>query len=81
MKHFQTEEGIQRENGFPEYPQHKAAHEGFIQSFTELKKAFAEEGVTLSLWSKNQQDVVDWLIQHVTQADKRLGIYLKKGAL
>ena len=81
VEHFHTEEGIQRENGFPEYPQHKAAHEGFIQSFTELKKAFAEEGVTLSFVVKINKMVVDWLIQHVTQVDKRLGIFLKKGSL
>ena len=81
VEHFQTEEGIQKENGFPEYPEHKAAHEGFIRSFIELKKAFEKEGATLSFVVKINKIIIDWLIQHVTQVDKRLGIFLKKGPL
>ena len=78
VEHFKTEEEIQKESGFPEYEAHKKAHDGFIQSFTELKKAFAEEGATLSFVVKINKIVVDWLIQHVTQADKRLGVFLKE---
>ena len=79
VEHFTTEEGIQKESGFPEYEAHKRAHEGFIQSFSELKKVFEEEGPTLSFVVKINRIVVDWLIQHVTQADKKIGIFCKKG--
>jgi len=78
VEHFKTEEEIQKENDFPEYPSHKKAHEDFIKAFGEVKSAFAVEGATLSFVVKINKMLVDWLIQHVTQVDQRLGAFLRE---
>jgi hemerythrin len=75
--HFSEEEKLQRDNNYPEYKNHKAAHEKFIKDYENLKVRMEEEGISVNFIITVNKVVVDWLIKHIGSADKALGAYLK----
>ncbi|MCF6149259.1 MAG: hemerythrin family protein [Candidatus Kuenenia sp.] len=78
--HFGTEEGFMSEYNYDEksFSNHKQEHVKFSQTFTALKKRFEEQGATLFLGIGIQQQVNDWLLNHIAKEDKKFGIYLRK---
>lgn len=81
--HFGEEEKIMRKHGYPGYAQHKAQHEKFLKNFERLKKELPKlEGGrkpgSYDLSVETNQVVVDWIIEHISVIDKRLGEFLKE---
>lgn len=78
--HFGTEEGFMSEYNYDEknFSNHKQEHVQFSQTFAALKKRFDEQGATLFLGLGIQQQVNDWLLNHIAKEDKKFGTYLKK---
>ncbi|AEE95232.1 bacteriohemerythrin [Mahella australiensis] len=77
VTHFGAEERYMQQYGYPDYDAHKAMHDGFIDSFSELKKKFESEGPGIQLVLLTNRTVVDWLINHIGNTDKALGGFLK----
>lgn len=77
ITHFSDEEKLQRDNDYPEYKNHKAAHENFIKDYKKLKERMEEEGVSVNFIVSVNKVVVDWLINHIATADKAVGAFLK----
>ena len=80
--HFDTEEGYMVRFSYPEYPAHKAQHEIFKRNFAELRGELeAIEGGRMKgsydLSVHTNQVVVDWILEHISTVDKRLGSFLK----
>jgi len=44
VKHFNDEEALQNQSGYPKYEWHKAQHQLYIAEFQKLKKEFATNG-------------------------------------
>mgnify|MGYP000916868212 CR=1 FL=1 len=76
VTHFAAEEAYMRKYAYPEYEAHKAMHQGFIQSFGQLKSKFDSEGPGIQLVLQTNRVVVDWLINHISKVDKKLGEFL-----
>ncbi|MBI5741803.1 MAG: hemerythrin family protein [Nitrospirae bacterium] len=80
--HFGEEERLMREHGYPGYEQHIKQHERFMANFGELKKVLPKlEGGTkpgsYDLSVETNQVVVDWILDHIANVDKRFGEFLK----
>ncbi|NLC52591.1 MAG: hemerythrin family protein [Firmicutes bacterium] len=74
--HFGTEEKTMLDNAYPEYTQHRAQHQKFVENFLELKAKFEAEGAGIWLVAQTNRVVVDWLIKHIMMTDTKLGKFL-----
>lgn len=77
VTHFSDEEKLQKENDYPEYTNHKAAHDRFIKEYENLKGKLESEGVSLNFVITVNRVVIDWLIKHIGSADRAFADYLK----
>mgnify|MGYP001326930100 CR=1 FL=1 len=78
ITHFSDEEELQKKHGYPKYLAHKKLHDDFISGFGRLMERFDEQGPTLSIITSINKTVVDWLINHIGQADKEMGKFIKE---
>jgi hemerythrin len=76
IAHFNTEEQLMQEHNYSDYLVHKAEHTHFIQRFGKIEKDYkANEGYFYSTL-QIQEELVNWLINHITKSDKKLGLFL-----
>lgn len=73
--HFEAEEQAMSKYAFPGAMEHLREHTVFIESVAALRQEFAL-GATSVLVVKVQRLVVDWLIHHIGEMDKRLGAHI-----
>ncbi len=73
--HFGTEEGLFREYGYPDAETHKAEHDAFARRVIDFQQAFeaGNKPITVDVL----QFLTDWLQHHITQIDKKFGLFLK----
>jgi len=75
--HFNHEQSLMTKYNYPEYEAHKAMHIKFVEDFSKLKQQFEKEGATINFVIQTNQVVVDWLVNHISRVDKKLGAFLK----
>ena len=75
--HFGDEEKLQREQGYPGYAAHKKLHADFVAQFLKFRQQLEAEGPTIGLVAKFNQFVSNWLINHISIEDKKIGAYIK----
>lgn len=76
-KHFKDEEKYMLSINYPDYDRQKALHTGFIGELDKLKKEFKESGGNILVVLNANQMVVDWLTKHISNEDKKIGIFVK----
>lgn len=76
--HFSTEEQHMVANNYPGYDEHKAKHEEFKTTLTNLSEDFKEEGATPSLAEAINTLLINWLIKHIEAVDQELGTFFKE---
>ena len=77
IMHFMTEEKLQKESEYPDYPTHKKYHDDFRATVKELTNTLIEKGPHKELIDNAVKTVGDWLITHIKINDIKLGAYLK----
>jgi len=80
QKHFSDEEDLQRQSGYPGYPQHKKLHEGFTHTVLGLAEHLKKEGPTASLVRKVNSSVGNWLIHHIKDEDKKVAAHIRNSS-
>jgi hemerythrin len=72
--HFTREEGLMKDNGYPDFEPHKATHEKMIEKVSELVKAYesGEESAIESLLNY----LKSWLIKHINGTDQEYSEFL-----
>jgi hemerythrin len=75
--HFGSEEKQMIKFAYPEYLPHRKEHQQFIESFSEIKERFEEDGPGLHIVVLTNKIVVDWLKNHIIMTDTKLGSFLK----
>ncbi|TYQ16815.1 UNVERIFIED_CONTAM: hemerythrin [Acetivibrio alkalicellulosi] len=78
ITHFTEEESLQLKHSYPEYKAHKLLHDNFIVEFNKLKNRLESDGATLQFVALVNRVVVEWLINHIGNADKNFGKYVKR---
>lgn len=74
--HFDAEEKLQEEIGFPGINEHKAKHAEFKNAVKELQEMLEEEeGPTEAFVAQIQKNVVDWLFDHIKVFDRAVAEY------
>jgi hemerythrin len=80
VTHFQDEEQLMRESGYPGYAAHRELHVAFMADLADLKAQFGRDGATSVLVIRVQQRVVAWLRTHIAGPDQAVGRHLLAAA-
>jgi hemerythrin len=72
-KHFADEEKYMQQIHYPDYPEQKAAHTAFITQLTKLRKDYDASGGSLMVILNANHMTVNWLTQHISKMDKKIG--------
>jgi len=78
VMHFQTEEALMLQHGYPGYEGHRTQHRGFVKTLEGLKAEFERTGPTSMLAIAVNAKVGGWLVRHVLNADQELGRFLRE---
>jgi len=76
LNHFATEEKYMQETNFPNYAEHKEAHDKLVETVADLQAKFnaGEADITEEVTAF----VRDWLYNHIPGTDKQYGPYLNE---
>ena len=77
VKHFYEEEALQVRYNFPDYKRHKRLHEDFKLVVGALVQKFVENGSTLELSNNLNRVIVRWMVEHIQQEDRKIGIHIR----
>ena len=72
--HFIYEEGLLRDNEYPDYEAHKLIHEKMIKKVEEVLSEYEKDHDTAM--SNAAEFLKDWLIKHINGTDKEYSEYL-----
>ncbi|SHO52930.1 bacteriohemerythrin [Desulfopila aestuarii] len=72
-RHFQLEEKYMRESGYPGLEEQQKAHVYFGRRFAQLQDSLKDSGLTLELMNSIQDELSQWVTEHVTGLDKKFG--------
>lgn len=72
--HFTYEEGLMKDNGYPDYEPHKAQHEKMIKHVEEVLSEYEQDQDTAM--SNATAFLKDWLINHINGTDKEYSEFL-----
>ncbi len=76
IEHFGDEEKIMRKYRYPDFEAHRAQHDKFISEFDTLEDELRGEPSSYTRSVFTNQIVVDWIVEHISTVDKKLGVYL-----
>lgn len=76
--HFGTEEKHMAATLYPDLDAHRAKHEEMKLTLAGLVQDFEEEGATQILSEAINTLLGNWLIQHISDVDRRFGQYLRE---
>ena len=75
--HFRDEEKYMLSIQYPEYETQKKLHTNFIAELAKLKSEYAKSGGNIAVIINANQMVINWLIQHISTQDKKIGQYVR----
>ncbi len=75
--HFRDEERYMQSIRYPEYDAQKKMHTNFIAELDKLKKEYKESGGNIVVIINANQMIVNWLVNHISMQDKKIGVYAK----
>ena len=78
IKHFQDEEAVQEQIGFPEREEHKQTHKEFLNRFDKLKQEFDEKGHSTILALNINSSIIQWVINHIKEEDSKIGKFYRE---
>lgn len=74
--HFADEERLQVKYNYPGYLEHKKIHTDFIKTVKELTQEVEKDGVGTMTFASIATTLSNWLINHISMQDKKIGAYL-----
>jgi len=78
VNHFDAEERIMAESGYPEMSAHRAEHQHFVIEYGRLFQDYQADGPGPVFVVKFGNRVTAWLCEHICRTDRRLADYLAK---
>lgn len=77
-KHFKDEENYMRSIRYPFYEEQKQAHTAFIAQLDKLRGEYNASGGNLLVILNANQMVLNWLTQHISNMDKKIGQFVRE---
>ncbi|HWS30881.1 MAG TPA: bacteriohemerythrin [Clostridia bacterium] len=78
VTHFRDEEAYMAAIDYPGLSEQKQQHKGFIDHFTALKGEYERSGGKILLILNANKFIIDWLTQHISVEDKKIGEFAKQ---
>lgn len=78
VSHFETEERLQRDHGYPGYESHRAEHDFLRTRLALFRKEIGQAGPTRDLVLRVNQLLIDWLKTHIREVDREACDFLLK---
>ena len=75
--HFSAEEKYMLEIKCPEYERQKQLHTAFIGELAKLKNEYEKSGGNIVVIISANQMVINWLTNHISKEDKKIGEYAR----
>jgi hemerythrin len=75
--HFCDEEALQQEQGYPGYPAHRHQHLEFVGRLDDLHRKYFTDGASLTLVIQANNMMIDWLINHISKEDRKIGEFMR----
>jgi hemerythrin-like metal-binding protein len=76
ITHFEIEEMYMAQYNYPNHALHKEQHTQFMENLNQIKHDYKKNGESLCLALRLQQDIVDWLTEHIGKFDKDLARFM-----
>ncbi len=80
VTHFAHEEKIQKDNGYPEYEQHRNLHMQFSSEVMTMEKCHVGDSATNIELIHMSLYIRDWLYHHILVEDVKVGEFIKNNA-
>ena len=74
--HFNEEEQLQKNSGYPDFARHKQLHEDFKRTAQGLVADYKREPENVQVISKLLKVVGDWLVTHIKKEDVAMAKYI-----
>lgn len=74
-RHFAHEEQLQKQHNYPNLAAHKAFHESYKKTLSEIVSALPKDNITISDLAKVNAHV-SLLVTHIRTEDKKLGEFI-----
>lgn len=74
--HFQHEQTLQLQSGYPDYANHKKYHEGFIKVVDNLSARLKSEGASIMLVGEINRQLAGWLVNHIKNEDVKVAKHI-----
>lgn len=78
-EHFQEEEALMEDAGYPKLEQHRREHQRFKSELAALRSQVTAQGPSLMNLVQTNKTLVAWLVNHVQERDQAFGDFLAKG--
>lgn len=75
--HFNDEENYMKSINYPAYSFQKAAHDGFVKKFREIKSEYEASETNIAVLLNAVHLISEWLMKHISIEDKKIGEYAK----
>lgn len=75
-EHFQAEEVLMEEAGYPKTGQHRRDHQRFKGDLAALRVQISQQGPSLMNLVQTNKTLVSWLVNHVQDKDQSFGDFL-----
>lgn len=69
--HFQDEEHLMEEAGYPRLAEHRKIHAAFLAEMRDRRAAYLRDGASSSLAISFHMRVCTWLVQHIAATDRQ----------
>jgi len=79
-KHFAEEEQFMERFNYPDRIEHMNQHRELFKHVNEVHKELQEKGPTVAVITSINHTMFNWLLRHVKQTDKQLGLFLAQQA-
>jgi methyl-accepting chemotaxis protein len=74
--HFRDEEKMLEKVKYPHLEEHKKLHKVYEDEFDRIEKELREGNFDVTLLIEIQENVVNWLLNHIAKVDKQYGKYI-----
>ena len=76
LEHFAAEEKAQEDSGYPGLAEHKQIHADFTSTVSMFVDDFKTNGPGDTIVETLQSALVDWVVNHISVEDKKVGDYI-----
>ncbi|NLW12192.1 MAG: hemerythrin family protein [Clostridiaceae bacterium] len=76
-QHFKDEEKYMNSIKYPQIDAQQKMHASFIEELDKLRKEYDASGGNVSLIINANQMIINWLTNHISSMDKKIGAYAK----